>query len=78
MTALLSSPLAPFAPSPELLQRVMGEFDEMPSLRLTLPQAMRLWGLDRATCEGILRVLLDAHFVQRDESGQFLKVHSDY
>ena len=28
-------------------QRVQGEFLEMPGLRLTQPQACRLWGLDR-------------------------------
>ena len=34
----------------ELLSRVRGEFREMPGLRLSLEQAMRLWALDRATC----------------------------
>ena len=65
-------------PSHDLLRRVMGEYDEMPSLRLTPPQAMRLWGLDRAMCDAVLRVLSDAHCLRRDEAGQFFKVHADY
>ena len=38
----------------DVLQRIQGEFSEMPGLRLTPPQAQRLWGLDRATCEELV------------------------
>ena len=38
----------------ELLSRIRGEFREMPGLRLSLEQAMRLWSLDRATCVDVL------------------------
>jgi hypothetical protein len=31
-----------------LIQRVYGEFLEMPGLRLTCQQAQRLWGLDES------------------------------
>jgi hypothetical protein len=31
----------------DLLNRVRGEYAEMPGLTLTLAQAQRLWGLDR-------------------------------
>ena len=37
-----------------LIQRVRGEFREMPGLRLTLAQACRLWQLDSTTCEALL------------------------
>ena len=30
----------------QMLQRIQGEFVEMPGLRLTAAQAQRLWGLD--------------------------------
>jgi hypothetical protein len=60
-------------PSLQLLFRVMDELDALPSLRLTMPQAMRLWGLDRPTCEAVLETLIDAHFLQRDEWGQFVR-----
>ena len=33
-----------------LVQRVRGEFREMPGLRLTFAQACRLWQIDTATC----------------------------
>ena len=65
-------------PTDQLLLRVMGEFEEMPSLRLTMPQAMRLWGLDRPTCEAVIETLIDAHFLERDRRGQFAKTHASY
>jgi hypothetical protein len=34
-----------------LFERVRAEYAEMPGLSVTLPQAQRLWALDRATCE---------------------------
>ena len=37
-----------------LVQRVRGEFREMPGLRLTFAQACRLWQLDAATCGVVL------------------------
>ena len=33
-----------------LVERARGEFLEMPGLRLTIPQAARLWGLDTDSC----------------------------
>ena len=50
-----------------LLQRVCGEFLEMPGLRLTSQQARRLWGLDEPTCREILDFLVDAKFLARPE-----------
>ena len=44
----------------ELATRVRGEFVEMPGLRLDLPQAQRLWGLDSTRCEAVLSALVDA------------------
>ena len=35
----------------DVLQRIQGEFVEMPGLRLTAAQAQRLWGLDRDVCD---------------------------
>ena len=43
----------------ELLHRVCGEFREMPGLRLNLPQAQRLWGLDAIRCEALLETLVE-------------------
>ena len=61
----------------ELLIHVMGEFEAMPSLRLTLAQAMRLWGLDRPVCEAVLHTLVEVEFLERDCWGQFVKTEPD-
>jgi hypothetical protein len=39
--------------------RVRAEFTEMPGLRLTLPQASRLFNLERTQCERVLVTLVD-------------------
>jgi hypothetical protein len=60
----------------DVLQRVQGEFLEMPGLRLTEPQARRLWGLDAALCEALLGALIDAKFLFRTRDGAFMRVES--
>jgi len=52
-----------------ILQRVYGEFLEMPGLRLTARQAQRLWGLDEQTCAELLEHLVDAKFLCRSAHG---------
>ncbi len=47
-----------------VVRRVRGEFAEMPGLRLTLPQAMRLWGLDKDACQQVIDVLVGSAFLQ--------------
>ncbi len=54
-----------------LRARVEGHFFEMPTLRLTLAQARRLWGLDQERCERVLRALVDAGFLARGHDGAF-------
>lgn len=39
--------------------RIQAEFAEMPGLRLTLPQASRLFNLERTLCERVLETLVD-------------------
>jgi hypothetical protein len=58
----------------EVLRRVQGEFLEMPGLRLTEPQARRLWGLDAVSCETLLGTLVDAKFLFRTRDGAFMRV----
>jgi hypothetical protein len=57
-----------------LLQRVYGEFLEMPGLRLTCQQAQRLWGLDRRTCLELLESLVDAKFLCRLGHGMYARL----
>ena len=46
-----------------LLDRIRGEYREMPGLRLTLPQAQRLWQVGRADCESALEALVEEGFL---------------
>ena len=58
----------------EVLQRIQGEYVEMPGLRLTSAQAQRLWGLDREVCDAILGALVDARFLSRTRDGAFIRL----
>ena len=64
----------PVAIDEALLQRVCGEFLEMPGLRLTPQQAQRLWGLDEHTCLALLEHLVDAKFLCRPRHGMFTRL----
>jgi hypothetical protein len=57
----------------DVLQRIQGEFSEMPGLRLTAAQAQRLWGLERAVCDELLGALVDANFLSQTRDGAFIK-----
>ena len=52
-----------------VVERVRCEFLEMPGLRLTLPQAARLWGLDLPSCEAVMDALIQNDFLRRTTSG---------
>jgi hypothetical protein len=58
----------------DVLQRIQGEFVEMPGLRLTAAQAQRLWGLDRDVCAMLLGTLVDAKFLERTRDGAFIRL----
>lgn len=62
----------------ELMRRIRGEFREMPGLRLSLEQAMRLWSLDRATCVEVLTQLRSARFLEVDLNGRYRLAHGGY
>lgn len=49
--------VVPRRPAPDLATRVCAEFKDMPGVRLTLAQAVRLWSAERAECEAVLRDL---------------------
>ena len=58
----------------EALQRIQGEFVEMPGLRLTPAQAQRLWGLERDVCDALLGALVDAKFLAETRDGAFVRM----
>ena len=61
-------------PATDLLRRIQGEFLEMPGLRLTEPQARRLWNLDALSCSTVVSVLLDAGFLFKTSDGSLMRV----
>jgi hypothetical protein len=58
----------------EVLQRIQGEYVEMPGLRLTAAQAQRLWGLERDICDALLGALVDAKFLSQTRDGAFVRL----
>ena len=71
--AITVAPRRRAIPTDEPLLRVLREFDELPSLRLTLKQAMRLWALDQPTCEALLTTLVSGGLLEKDAWGQFAR-----
>jgi hypothetical protein len=57
----------------EAIVRVEGEYREMPGLSLTLPQAARLWGMDRSTCELVLGNLIERRILKRALNGTYVR-----
>jgi len=47
-----------------VVDRVRGEFVEMPGLELTLPQAVRLWTLGADDCRYVIDALVDVGFLK--------------
>jgi hypothetical protein len=58
----------------EVLQRIQGEFVEVPDLHLTAAQAQRVWGLERDVCDALLGALVDAKFLARTRDGSFIRL----
>ena len=46
-----------------VLERIRGEYLEMPGLRLTLLQAQRLCGVDPAVCQRVIDALVETGFL---------------
>lgn len=61
-----------FAPiDAPLLDRVRGEYREMPGLSLTFGQACRLWHMDSPTCDALLQRLVAEGFLVRSPAGTY-------
>jgi hypothetical protein len=73
--ALLLNPAEKNHMAPKsLLNRVRSEFIEMPGLRLRIDQAQRLWNMDQAMCESVLRSLVEAKFLRRFENDLYARL----
>jgi hypothetical protein len=58
-------------PDFQLVQRVRGEFNEMPGFSPTLEQTARLFDLPKDECRRILAVLLDEGFLCCSAGGRY-------
>jgi hypothetical protein len=47
-----------------LLHRARADFDEMPGLQLTMPQARRLWNIGADDCHSVVSTLVEAGFLR--------------
>lgn len=59
---------------PALVDRVRGEFNEMPGLQLTVPQAARLLGIEQEQCKHVIETLVAASFLRRTSTGTVVRV----
>jgi hypothetical protein len=58
---------------PALVDRVRGEFNEMPGLQLTMPQAAKLLGIEPDACRDVIDALVDAAFLRRTATGLIVR-----
>ena len=56
-----------------LVQRVKAEFNEMPGLRLTVPEATRLWGMERTLCLTVVEALVRTSFLRWGHGGTIVR-----
>ena len=56
------------------VQRIYSEYLDMPGLRLTSPQAERLLGVEAAVCTSALDLLVEAGFLRRTPTGQYVRL----
>ena len=57
----------------QIIQRVRGEYLEMPGLSLTEPQAQRLWQLDPEACRLLFAALVESGFLRRTPRGGYIR-----
>ena len=56
-----------------IIDRIRGEFLEMPGLRLTPAQAEKLCGVDHTLCQAVLDALVDARFLAVNRAGMYTR-----
>ena len=56
-----------------LVERIRGEFNEMPGMQLTEAQAARLWGVEPTACRSVVELLVGTEFLRRTASGRIVR-----
>jgi hypothetical protein len=60
----------------DVVQRIRGEFREMPGLRLTPAEATKLWGLEHNTCRAVIDALVATAFLRWTSAGSVTRADS--
>ena len=61
--------MVPAARVSDLVGLIRSEYEEMPGLCLTRAQVQRLWLLEPAACDTVLRTLVDAGYLRCTPGG---------
>ena len=61
----------------EMIQRICGEYLEMPGLGLKREQARRLWHVDDEFCGELLDSLVESRFLRRKSDGRYVRASAD-
>ena len=56
-----------------LIERILGEYREMPGLTLTADQARRLWGCDSETCRRAIQTLVLRGVLRWSRDGRLIR-----
>jgi DNA-binding IclR family transcriptional regulator len=59
-------------PHDQILDRLRGEFREMPGMKLTLEQVQRLCGIEPQLCKRALEALVEAKFLRVGSGGTYM------
>jgi hypothetical protein len=57
-----------------VLERLRGEYLEMPGMHLTIEQAQRLCGIEPTMCHQVLEALVKANFLRLTSGGTYARV----
>ena len=60
-----------------LLERIRGEYLEMPGMTLRLEQVARLCGVERSICKGVLDALVELEFLCVKADGAYARVSAE-
>jgi len=55
------------------IQRMRGEFEELPGLTVTVPEAVDRWGHDTDELQIVLDTLVDVRFLERSLDGAYAR-----
>ena len=61
-------------PVDAMVERIRGEYLEMPGLQLTVGQAQRLCGIEQSLCKTVLDALVDAKFLCVKPNGAYVRL----